>query len=256
MDAWEAFHRGLWFADRIDPESNATARGWFEQAIALDPTFAQAHASLLHTYLNEIYLFYSRDPMEALATAESHGRRAVALDPADAAAHTGLAWAASAGGDMVTALARADAALGINPNHVDAHRVRGSVLLWLGRLEEARETINLCLHLSPQDSRNWVGLHHLAVIGYVTQDYVMAVAAARRSLDERPTATLSYRWLAASLGQLGRRDEAREVMRRAASVLAPLSFDEYAIQRGPWLPDAYHRHMLEGLQLAEWRPPE
>jgi TolB-like protein len=40
LGAWEAFHRGMWLLDRMDPESNATARAFFQQAIALDPGFA------------------------------------------------------------------------------------------------------------------------------------------------------------------------------------------------------------------------
>ncbi len=86
----------------------------------------------------------------------------------------------------------------------------------------------------------------------MTQDYPLAVAAGRRSLEERPSAPLVHRWLAAALGQLGRREEAQEVMHRAAKVLAPVSFDAYASQRGPWLQETYHAHLIEGLRLAGW----
>ena len=252
LGTWEAFQRGMWHLERVDPESNIAARALFEQAIALDPGFAPPHAWLVHTYLNEIYLFHRRDRAEAVALAEHHGSRAVALDPNDAAAHAALAWTASAAGDLAGGLTRAERALAINPNHVEAHRCKGSNLLWLGRLEEALEVLHMCLRLSPRDTRAWISLHHLTVASYLTRDYAAAVEAGWRVLDARASASLSHRWLAAALGQLGRVSEARGVIQRARAVIAPLSFDEYVGEQGPWLADSHYAHLLEGLRLAGW----
>jgi adenylate cyclase len=252
LGAWEAFQRGMWHLEQVDPEANVAARELFQQAVALDPQFASPHAWLVHTYLNEIYLFHSRDPAEAVALAEKHGLRAVALDPNDAAAYSALAWIAAAAGDAVGGLARADRALTLNPNQVEAHRCRCSTLIWLDRVAAAREVAQLCLRLSPRDSRSWISLHHLTVIDYMMRDYAASVEAGRRVLDARPSASLSHRWLAAALGQLGLVAEAEAVMRRAAELVAPLSFDEYARQQGRWLADAHYTHLLEGLRLAGW----
>jgi tetratricopeptide (TPR) repeat protein len=252
LDAWEALHRGLWHLERVTSESNAIARELFEQSIAIDPQFAQPHAWLVHTYLNEIYLFHTLDNATAVARAEQHGLRAVALDPNDATAHAALAWAASAIGDAAAGLARADRALTINPNHLEAHRCRTSNLIWLGRLEEAREVANLCLRLGPHDARSWISLHHLLLAGYLLGDYPFAVEVGSRLLDARPAASLPYRWLAAAFGQVGRIDEARSVLRRAVPVVAPLTIREYLNERGPWLTDAYYAHLSAGLRQAGW----
>jgi adenylate cyclase len=250
LDAWEALHRGLWYLEQVDTQSNETARRLFEQAIAIDPQFAPPHAGLVETYLHETYLFHSRSHESAVALAESHGLRAVALDPNDATAHAALAWVAAASGDAATGLARADRALTINPNHVDAYRCRTSSLIWLDRLEEAREMGNLCLRLSPRDTRSWISLHHLLLAGYLMRDYRFAVEVGSQVLDARPTASLPYRWLAAALAQMGRIDEARDVLRRAVAVVAPLAIEDYLRERGPWLTDAHYAHLLHGLELA------
>jgi adenylate cyclase len=252
LGAWEAFQRGMWHLERVDPEANSLARELFERAIALDPRFAAPYAWLVHTYLNEIYLFYSRDRAEALRLAESHGLRAVALDPNDSTAYTALAWTAAAAGDAVAGLARANKALAINPNQVEAHRCRASTLIWLDRLDEARDVSRLCLRLSPRDSRGWISHHHLTVIEYLSAAYEAAAEAGWRALDARPGASLPHRWLAAALGQLGRTGEAQTVIRRAEELIAPMSFDDYAREQGPWLTDARHTHLVEGLRLAGW----
>jgi adenylate cyclase len=252
LDAWEALHRGMWYLERVDPQSNAIARGLFEQAIAIDPQFAQPHAWLVQTYLNDLYVFHLRDNAAAVALAETHGLRAVALDPNDATAHAALAWTASAAGDAVAGLARAERALAINPSHVDAHRCRTASLIWLGRLQEAREEGNLCVRLSPHDPRSWMSQHHLLMATYLLRDYASAVEAGLRVLDAHPAASLAYRWIAAALAQLGRIDEAQAVLRRVVAVVAPLPIEDFLRERGPWFTDAFYAHLQEGLCMAGW----
>ena len=67
-----------------------------------------------------------------------------------------------------------------------------------------------------------------------------------------PSEVLAYRCLAAALGQLGRVEEAQDVMQQAAAVLAPVSFDEYARRRYPWMRREDHAIILEGLRKAGW----
>jgi hypothetical protein len=82
------------------------------------------------------------------------------------------------------------------------------------------------------------------------RDYRFAVEVGSQVLDARPTASLPYRWLAAALAQMGRIDEARDVLRRAVAVVAPLAIEDYLRERGPWLTDAHYAHLLHGLELA------
>jgi hypothetical protein len=70
----------------------------------------------------------------------------------------------------------------------------------------------------------------------------------------KPARTLTEvnRWVAAALAELGRTSEARAIMHRATEALRPTSFDEYARNRGRWLPEAVHERMLDGLRKAGW----
>jgi hypothetical protein len=49
---------------------------------------------------------------------------------------------------------------------------------------------------------------------------------------------------------MGRIDQARDVLRRAVAVVAPLANEDYLRERGPWLTDAHYAHLLQGLELA------
>ena len=250
LGAWDAFHRGMWFLEQVDPDSNDQARAFFERSIALDPHFAPPHAWLVQVWLNARHVFFNHRGEDVAALARGAARRAVALDPNDAAGHAALAWAAYMSGDPVGGVTIARHALSLNPNHVDAHRALAQNLVWLDRMEESRDATLSCLRLCPRGSRNWLTLHQLVAVYYLLGDYEEAVSAGLRVLDARPLA-VPHRWLIAALGQLGRVEEARAIMVSAAKIVG-MPFDDYARLKAASVPDRHHAHLLEGLRLAGW----
>src|SRR6185503_10768637 len=116
--------------------------------------------------------------------------------------------------------------IALNANNVEAYRAMAQNSVWLERMTESRDALLLCLRLCPRGSRNWMALHQLTAIHYLLGDYEAAVAAGMRVRDARPSA-VAHRWLIAALGQLGRIDEARAVMRTATELLK-MPFGDYA----------------------------
>jgi adenylate cyclase len=94
-------------------------------------------------------------------------------------------------------------------------------------------------------------LNQLAVGLYRSRDYEAALNAAKEAIRSYPDFPLPYRVLAAALGQLGRTEEAKEVLEKAIAI-APASFDMYN-RRVPWTRPEDHAHMLEGLRKAGWQ---
>jgi adenylate cyclase len=92
-----------------------------------------------------------------------------------------------------------------------------------------------------------VGIGH-----YFGREYETAVEVVKRVIRSYPDNLLSYRWLPAALGQLGRIDEAHEALEKALTV-APNTFDMYVRRRAPWFRAEDHTHMLEGLRKAGWK---
>jgi adenylate cyclase len=94
-------------------------------------------------------------------------------------------------------------------------------------------------------------LNQIALGLYFSREYEAAIEAAKRAIRSIPDFPNSYRWLAAALGQLGRIEEAKEVLEKAIAI-APASFDMYVRKRVPWMRPEDHAHMLEGLRKAGW----
>lgn len=251
LGAWEAFHRGMWFLEQMDPASNDQARGFFQRAIELDPRFAAAHAWLVQVWVNQRHVFFNHGGHDVAPLAKAEALRAVALDRNDAAAHAALSWAFYMTGDPVGGVASAEHALALNPNHVEAHRALAQNLVWLDRVEESRDTLLTCLLLCPRGSRNWMTLHQLTAIHYLAGDYQAAAEAGLRVMAVRPKA-VAHRWLIAALAHLGRIDEAHAAMEAARRIIG-MSFDDYARLKAPSVPARYHEHLQEGLRLAGWQ---
>ena len=56
LDAWEAYHRGLWHMYKFSEDDNRHAADLFERALQLDPTFARAWAGLSFTHFQNVFL--------------------------------------------------------------------------------------------------------------------------------------------------------------------------------------------------------
>ena len=121
-------------------------------------------------------------------------------------------------GDHKGALAETERALAMSPNLTIAHETLGIALIYSGRAKEGLAALRRYLRLDPRDPTLALGLLQLAIGHYFCREYENALEAAERVIRSYPDFPLSYRWLAATLGQLGRTDEARSALERAVAV--------------------------------------
>jgi TolB-like protein len=175
LDAWEAFHRGLWHMYRFNQADNAQARHFFDVATRLDPTFSRAYAGLSFTHWQNAFQGWT-----------------------DRKAEIDLAYAA------------AGQSLMADDRDPGAHWAMGRALWLKGQLDESLTQLNQAVDLSPNFAQ---GHYSLAFVHATTGDPALAVPSADLSrrlspFDPMLFATLAARALA--LARLGRFDEAAE----------------------------------------------
>jgi hypothetical protein len=124
--------------------------------------------------------------------------------------------------------------------------------LFKGLPSVAREAALAALRLSPRDSLNVLPSAQIGVSYYFERDYPKALEAFNRAISRYPEFPLTYRFLAATLGQLGHLEEAHAALQRATSI-SPASFNFYVKTRPPWFRPEDYEHMLEGLRKAGWQ---
>jgi len=252
LDAWAAYQRGLWHMSKATAGDNALAQKFFQQAIDLDPTFAGGYWGLAAAHMHAAAVFQTSSLPDARSSMEALARRAVALDGSDAEARSWLGQTLFMFGDHKGALAESERALAMSQNLTIAHETLGIASIYSGRTKEGLAALQRYLRLDPRDPTLALGLLQLAVGHYFCREYETALEAAERVIRSYPDFPLSYRWLAATLGQLGRTDEARGALEKAIAV-APTSFDFYVRGRAPWFRPEDHAHMLEGLRKTGWQ---
>lgn len=147
-EAHQLYLKGRYFWNRRTAENLKKAGGYFQQAIAEDPTYALAYAGLadVHTLLP---IYAATAPRDEIPKALVAARKAVELDDTLAEAHTSLANALAENVQFSPAEREFRRALELNPGYATAHQWFGETLLGLGRFQEALGELKRAQELDP-----------------------------------------------------------------------------------------------------------
>jgi adenylate cyclase len=251
LGGWEAYQRGMWHMSNCEPAENALAQRFFRRAIDLDPASAAGYSALGWSYMMAASIFSQMTLAEGCELAEPLLRKATALDEGDVDSRARLAIASLLRGELEAAFEGAQKALSVNENCAEALGVKGTVLLYSDRRQEGRDAIERHLRLSPRDPARPIRLSQVAASLYLDRNYADAMTTAQRVIWQYPRHPTAWRWLAASLGQLGRSTEAAAALEHLQTI-APASFDMYIRQR-PRYCSIEHAPLVEGMRKAGWK---
>jgi tetratricopeptide (TPR) repeat protein len=148
-EAYEALLKGKFFWHKFTEEGFETAVDYLEQAIDIDPNYAEAHAWMSLAHWVPSNWGYSR-PRESFPKAISAADKAVALDETLAVAHVAVGWIALAyDWQWQKAKESFERARELNPNDPYAYHGLARYLEFAGRFDEAIETMQIALKLDP-----------------------------------------------------------------------------------------------------------
>jgi adenylate cyclase len=248
LDAWEAYQRGLWHFHRQGLEQNKIAQTFFRQAIVLDPNFAPGHYGYALALRQHFWLYSTRSSQEVLKTALEEARLAVSLDGKDAVAHAVLSGAAYTVGEWEAAIAEARTALALSPNSAYVIGTLGAALCHGGYPDEAIDQLRRAMRASPHDPQRWQWTLWIGICQFHAKDFSAALETMQQVMRLRPAHASPHLYTVASLGYLGRLDEAREAMDRARAQFWDVL---RRVQQGsPWTRPEDYAFTLEGVRLA------
>ncbi len=147
LDAYVLYRQGV-AAMRLPKtiDSIASALGWFDAALAVDPEYAAAHAAKCAVYVSG----YSEiDDASFIERAESSCATALALNPNLEIVHASLGELYFSTGRHADAEAAYLRALEIEPPSVDALRGLGLTYQRMKRLEEAEASLKMAVDIHP-----------------------------------------------------------------------------------------------------------
>jgi DNA-binding SARP family transcriptional activator/TolB-like protein len=225
------------------------AGGLIQRALAIEPDNSMAVTLSAYWHLWHVGQGWTTDASQTLATVEMLCLRAMELDPENSEAmgiyaHT-LAWKK----EFDRAVRYFDQALRLNPNSASVWALSAGTYCYIGEPDEALRRLSRHRDLCPIDPYFSV-YENIYVIAYTfKRDYERSVVVGRRVVKSVPDFINGYKPLIASLGHLGRRDEAAPYLEKLLSLEPDFTVEKFR-KAYPFKRPEDRDEYCKGLRLA------
>jgi len=208
FDAYDFLLRARPSLQRPTRTGIVEARTLLRQAIALDPDYAAAHSALGETFHIAISMGWAEIPDQYWERVVEHASEALRLDATDVRARILLGRKNIAYNQFDEAQTEIDRAIAINPSDADALAGRGNVLVWLGKTDDAIESLEQALRVDPE--LNAFDRFALSLAYFLKKRYAESIGQSELNLRHNADARFSRVVLAAALAEAGRMPEAKQ----------------------------------------------
>jgi adenylate cyclase len=247
LTAYDFFLRAMQQYYLANREGLAETIRLAHRALELDPRFGFVAALAGVSHMQNVILDYAVDPQFDRKEAVRLLRLAlsVADDDPDTLAMAAMTSAFMVG-DSESEIEMADRAVALNPNSFRAWSCRGQVYRTAGLPQEAVQSFERAMRMSPTDP-----LLHRALVG-MGQAFIElhrfeeAIGAGKKALRQHPFYSPAYRCLASASAHLGRDAEAREAAARVLELDPAFTISAWIARGG----QSNSKLQLEGFRKA------
>lgn len=244
---------GLTHFYRANRDDNLQAQQLFRQAIALDPSLAQARAFLSYSIVLAMVYFDAPVDDRSLEDAIEIAREGTELDDRDAMIRFAFGRAMLARKDYASALAAMRAAVELNPSMAIAHCGLADSLAYEGRFDEALPYFQKAIDLSPYDPQRWAFMSYRSLMHLFAGQFAEAAEWAEKATQVPGAHYWPHAHRVAALGHLGAHAEIPGAVAQLERVKPGFSAD-FARERLFFIKSESHlRIYLDGLTKAGLR---
>ena len=221
-----------------------------EQALALEPHNAMVEAWAAHWHLFYSGQGWAKDYDMTNEEAQEHALKAITLDPENAEALGIYAHSRSrVANDFDTALAFFDRALRLNPSSAFNWALSAALYCYIGEPDIALQRMKRYRQLAAPELY-FSYFETIYTMAYTFKgDYERAVLVGRRAVEANPDFVNGYKPLVASLGHLGRHEEAEAFVGKLLSLEPSFTIERfgqiYSIKK-----ESDRERYMQGLRLA------
>jgi adenylate cyclase len=248
LDAFDCCMRGMWHFRRRTPDDIRLAESWLRRSIELDAKLARPHACLARVLAGRCWFGNSNDIERDLQESQNAAERALVLDDRDADCYYALSILDLMARRHERALVAAQHAIDLNPNFPFGYFALGETRIFMGHFVEGLDPIVRCLRLTPRDPFASFFVSLVALAHYHLGNYEEAVRCSKQALQRHRTYVV-LRTMAATLGQLGKTEEARSILVEMERI-KPINMERHWELTNPYADPTHEAHLLDGLSRA------
>jgi TolB-like protein/DNA-binding winged helix-turn-helix (wHTH) protein/Flp pilus assembly protein TadD len=215
--AYEAYLKGRYFWNKRTGDGLRTAVEYFNHAIEIDPTYAEAYSGLADSYaLSGDWEYGVLSPQHAFRKAKAAATKALALDDSLGEAHTSLAFALDLyGWDWETAEAEYKLAIKLNPGYATAHLWYAWHLILMGRDSDGLFELRNAESLDPLSLIISADIADALCIAHLFDE---AVQQSKKTLQMDPNFAIGHYELGQAFEQKHLHDQAIAEFQRAIEI--------------------------------------
>lgn len=208
VDAYTLYLKGLHYKNKVTPDDMRTAIQYFEQAIAVEPSYAEAYAATATTY-TQLGAMGQVSPQKAFEIAHRYADKALQLDATVAEGHIAKAgcylfyeWKWREAYDAL------QAAFELNPGAVAAHHMLATYFIIKGEIDQAVTVMEGAVQLDPLSPTANQQLGNTYIFAERFDD---AVRQAEKVLEMHPQMRIALELKAWAIGMAGDWREALKI---------------------------------------------
>ena len=249
LDAWDHYLRAITAYHKLTKEDVDDAISLLNEAIEVDPDFANAYALLGLCHVHNGMYGWVRPARQAFEDALRIAKEAVRLAPSSPETNQALSFVLLCTGNAEQAVTAARLAVKLNSNFAEAYATLGHALIFLGDLEEG---LAACRHAARNDPRDTRGswLYNAMGHGYfMLGDYEQAIEISKIGLHQDPSRFGAMLTLAGSYAYLGREADAKAAIDQLLRLIPRYSLR--ALRKNPMFTRPEHiEKLIDGMRLA------
>ncbi len=215
LEAYRLYLKGRNSWNKRTAESLQQGISYFQQAIDIDPNYAEAYAGLADCY-NMLVVYGASQPKDGFPKAKEAAIKALEIDESLAEAHTSLAFIKFRWDrDRVEAEREFLQAIKLKPGYAPAHQWYSSFLIALERSDEAIAEARRTEELEPL---SFTASSHLGWIYYLAGQNDRAIEQCSKILELDPNSFPARRYRGLAYEQKGRYREAIDEFQKGLKV--------------------------------------
>jgi adenylate cyclase len=221
LEAYLKFWQAVPHHKSTREEGNVLARKLCEEAIALDPEYADAYRLLAWTHFFDVAFGWSKSPRESFKLVFQLAKKSLALDGNNPSTIAFLGKISMWKRQYDKAIAEGERSIALAPNMANNYKLLANTYRFVGRAKDGIPLLEKAIRLNPYPDAGY--FMELAMAYNFTGRYDEAIETAKKGLERTPNHSNSLIALTIAYSLADRMEEARTTAEEVLRVQPKLS---------------------------------